>query len=125
MTTRSRKLRAGGALALVLALVFGVFAPAAMAQDPTTEQYGPGVIEETDGGGPVIQSSPPASPCGPGEVPIGTSGAGTNDPDGDGCVTASTLPFTGLDVGAFLAIGLGLIAAGLAVRRVARADGLA
>ena len=68
--------------------------------NPTDEEYGNGVLGVAAGG----------SPDGGG---AGSSGGSSSD---DGI---SQLPFTGLDVAAIAAIGLGLVGTGFAVRRAA------
>lgn len=94
--------------ALLVALIaFAVLAPAgAFAQDvsPTDEEYGSGVL---------------------GVAGSGDSGNNGDEFAGQPTATASDsgiseLPFTGLDVAAIAAIGLGLVGTGFAVRKAAR-----
>lgn len=86
---------------LVVAIVgLALVAPAAsFAQNvtPTDEEYGNGVVGISGGGSE------------------GTTFTGTSTGGGD----ISSLPFTGLDVAAIAAIGLGLVGAGFVVRRAA------
>ncbi len=82
--------------ALAMAVPMGALAQSI---NPTDEQYGQGVLGVAASGGPGDPS---------GEA---TSGS-----------TISSLPFTGLDVAAIAAIGVGLVGAGFVVRRAARSD---
>lgn len=79
-------------LALAIAVPAGAFAQSI---NPTDEQYRQGVLGVAASGGP-------------------------GDASGDGATTISELPFTGLDVAAIAAIGVGLVGAGFVVRRAAR-----
>jgi hypothetical protein len=45
---------------------------------------------------------------------------GNASSDANATASASTLPFTGLDLAAFAAIGVGLLAAGFVIRRVTK-----
>jgi len=77
---------------VVAVLAFALVAPAvSSAQNvtPTDEEYGNGVVGISEGG----------SPSSGGDI--------------------SSLPFTGLDVAAIAAIGVGLVGAGFVVRRAA------
>ena len=88
---------------LVAMLSLAVVLPAgALAQNvsPTDEEYGNGVLGVAAGGDPADPADPAA-----------TSGSGSE---------ISSLPFTGLDVAAIAAIGVGLVAAGFVVRRASR-----
>ncbi len=83
---------------VVAVLAFALVAPAAsFAQNvtPTDEEYGNGVVGISSGGSE------------------GTTFTGSSGGD------ISSLPFTGLDVAAIAAIGLGLVGAGFVVRRAA------
>lgn len=90
--------------ALVVAmLAFAAAIPAAASAQsvsPTDEQYREGVLGAAAGGG------------------ADDDGTGASD-DGSGSAVDG-LPFTGLDVIAVVAIGVGLIGAGFVVRRAAR-----
>ena len=81
-------------LALAIAVPAGAFAQSINPTDnsPTNEEYDQGVLGVAASGGP-------------------------GDPSGS---TISELPFTGLDVAAIAAIGVGLVGAGFVVRRAAR-----
>jgi hypothetical protein len=80
-------------LVAMLALAIAVPAGAfAQSINPTDEEYHQGVLGVAASGGP-------------------------GDPSGS---TISELPFTGLDVAAIAAIGVGLVGAGFVVRRAAR-----
>jgi hypothetical protein len=75
----------------------------ALAQDPTETEYDPAV-----------------------QLEVAASSAGGSDNDGGGggneaTTSASTLPFTGLDLAAFAAIGVGLVGAGFVIRRASKA----
>lgn len=85
---------AAAAMALLIA-VPGV----ALGQNvsPQSDQYERGVLGAASAGGPTD--------------PASTTAGG-----------ADTLPFTGLDISAIVAIGLGLLAAGLLIRHLARTD---
>lgn len=88
---------------VVAMLSFAVAVPAvasAQSVSPSDEQYRDGVLGVAASGGP--------------EDPSAESGA-----SGSG----SELPFTGLDLVAIAAIGVGLVGAGFVVRRAARNDG--
>lgn len=93
---------------LVVAMLgIALAAPAAsFAQNinPTDEEYGNGVLGISAGGndGDVAGTS--------------FSGSGGGSSSGGGI---SSLPFTGLDVAAIAAIGVGLVGAGFVVRRAA------
>lgn len=84
----------------VVAIAVGGAPAAAIAQQvsPTQEQYENGVLGVSAGGG--------------------TGGSETATDPGSG-----ELPFTGLDLVAIVAIGVGLVGAGLAVRKVSRSHG--
>lgn len=86
------------AASLIAALA--LVAPSALAQEtsPTGVEYETPVLNVDNSGNP---SDPPA-----GETVSAES--------------ASTLPFTGLDLAAFAAIGVGLLATGFVIRRAAR-----
>jgi hypothetical protein len=97
---------------LVAMLGFVLAAPAAsFAQNinPTDEEYGNGVLGISAGGNSGNE----------GTSFSGSSGGGSPAPSSDSGI--SSLPFTGLDVAAIAAIGLGLVGAGLVVRRAATA----
>lgn len=102
MHNRSNRVRRPvAALVLaVMALAIGGLPAAAMAQQvtPTDEQYENGVLGAGTG--------------------AGTSSGTATDPG-----SGSELPFTGLDVAAIAVIGVGLVGAGLVVRRVSRTRG--
>jgi len=51
---------------------------------------------------------------------LGVASGSTNDP-GSAATSSGELPFTGLDVAAIAVIGIGLVGAGFAIRRAARA----
>jgi hypothetical protein len=88
-------------LLFVAMFAFAIAVPAgASAQNvsPTDDQYESGVLGAAGGGD-----------SGSSTDPVATSG--------------SELPFTGLDVLAIAAIGVGLLGAGFAVRRAARSEG--
>lgn len=88
---------------LVAMLSLAVVLPAgAFAQNvsPTDEEYGNGVLGVAAGGDPADPAE------------------GTGSSSGS---EISSLPFTGLDVAAIAAIGVGLVAAGFVVRRASRA----
>lgn len=70
---------------------------------PTDEEYGNGVVGISSGGSDTA-----------GTTFTGSSGGSS----GGGEI--SSLPFTGLDVAAIAAIGVGLVGAGFVVRRAAR-----
>jgi hypothetical protein len=82
------------------ALTALVWAPLALAQDPTGRGYG--------GSGGDIQGR--ISGSGPGGSGVGGEVAGNS----------SNLPFTGLDLALFLAAGLVLVLIGATLRRAAR-----
>jgi hypothetical protein len=90
---------AGG---VVVAMLIGVlFAPSAIAQTPTDDQYGTeaaNVQQLTAGNGPGTASAGGSSATSP----------------------ASPLPFTGLDVGIILAVGFMLLVSGFVLRRAVR-----
>ena len=83
-------------LALAIAVPAGAFAQSINPTDnsPTNEEYNQGVLGVAASGGP------------------GDANGSTS--------TISELPFTGLDVAAIAAIGVGLVGAGFVVRRAAR-----
>ncbi len=94
---------------VVAVLGLALVAPAASyAQNvtPTDEEYGNGILGISAGGndGGTEGTSFTGS---------GSTGGGSGD--------ISSLPFTGLDVAAIAAIGLGLVGAGFVVRRAAGA----
>jgi hypothetical protein len=83
---------------LVAMLACALLAPvgaSAQTVSPTDEQYEQGVL--------------------------GVASGNTNDPGSTGSSSSSQLPFTGLDVAAIAVIGIGLVGAGFAIRRAARA----
>lgn len=83
--------RSLAAILVVAGLLLGAPAGAiAQSVNPTDEQYNHGVIGTSVSGGPSSGSS------------------------------VGTLPFTGLDVAAIAAIGIGLLGSGYVVRRAAR-----
>lgn len=98
------KSRAVAATALAVALAFGVPAGAAAQNitpgdtNPTDEQYDDGVLGFSAAGDPQDPADP--APVSGGDV--------------------DELPFTGLDVAAIAAIGIGLAGGGFAIRRAAR-----
>lgn len=71
---------------------------------PTDEEYGNGVVGISSGGSEGDTA---------GTTFTGTSGGSSGGDIG-------SLPFTGLDVAAIAAIGVGLVGAGFVVRRAAR-----
>jgi len=87
-------------LATVLILALPT-AAAAQTLDPTDEEYGSGTLGLTADGGPTSDS---------GADPV----SGTTDVSSIG-----ELPFTGLDLVAIAAIGIGLLGAGFVIRRTA------
>jgi hypothetical protein len=96
---RSKRAAVGFIAAIAAAFLF-IGGPAAMAQEvsPTGDQYERGIVATASGGGPAE----------PGAAVQSTE-------------SAETLPFTGLDVGAIVVIGIALVGAGLVIRRVSRA----
>jgi hypothetical protein len=100
MTRSSRSIRRI-CLLFVLVFAFAAVPAGAYAQNvgATDDQYEDGVFGLAAGG----------NTGGSGTDPVATSG--------------SQLPFTGLDVVAIAAIGVGLVGAGFAVRRAARPEG--
>lgn len=113
------------AIAAGLAL-FAAFPALASAQNlsPTDEQYECGVLGVTGGGGDGGEecNEPKANTTG-GNTDDGTdddsstvaAAAGDSGDSGSG-----TLPFTGLDLGAIAAIGVGLLGVGLVLRRTGK-----
>ncbi len=86
---------------VVAMLSFAVAVPAvasAQSVSPSDEQYRDGVLGVAANGGP-------------------------EDPSAKSDDSGSELPFTGLDLVAIAAIGVGLVGAGFVVRRAARNDG--
>ena len=73
---------------------------------PTDEEYGNGILGISAGGN---SNTPPTTTF--------TSSGGSSS----GGSSISSLPFTGLDVAAIAAIGVGLLGAGFVVRRAAGA----
>ncbi len=100
MTRSSRSIRPI-CLLFVLVFAFAAVPAGAYAQNvgATDDQYEDGVLGLASGG----------NAGGSGAEPVSTSGG--------------QLPFTGLDVVAIAAIGVGLVGAGFAVRRAARPEG--
>lgn len=92
MTRSIRSMRHSFVMMVSMLVVMLVVPAVAAAQsiNPTDEEYGPGIVGAAGGGAPA-------------------------DPGG-----ISALPFTGLDVVAIAAIGLGLVGAGLVVRRASQ-----
>lgn len=99
----NRSNRPVAAIVLVAALILALPTVAsAQTLDPTDGQYGPDVLGE------VAQGGPSSGGGGSGNA------AGTTDVG-----SISELPFTGLDLVAIAAIGVGLLGAGFVIRRTA------
>ena len=98
---RSNRVRRGAAATALAVIAVGVGGPASAAAQqvtPTGEQYDNGVLAVSGGG----SGGDPASAVDSSSGQLGE------------------LPFTGLDVAAIAAVGIGLVGAGFAVRRVSR-----
>lgn len=111
---RSKSVKSRFVAAIIASAGLALGAPAAgIAQnvDPTDEQYEQGILNE-GGSGTFTESD------------SGTgSGTGTDSPISGDVATGEIgeLPFTGLDVAAIAAIGIGLAGGGFVVRRASRA----
>jgi hypothetical protein len=97
---RSSRRPLGVLLVAAVAVMALALPTSALAQDPTDTEYDP-----------AVQLEVAASNAG------GSDGGGDNAPPAS---RASSLPFTGLDLAAFAAIGVGLVGAGFVIRRAAK-----
>jgi hypothetical protein len=104
------------ALSVVCAVVAAIAAPMAFAQVTTLEAY-------KEGTGPDTASAIDVLPTADRSNDPGSDPSSDGDPSSNSEVAtaeADSLPFTGLDVGIVLVLGLALVGTGFAVRRVAR-----
>jgi hypothetical protein len=99
---RSSRRPLGVLLVAAVAVMALALPTSALAQDPTDTEYEPAV-----------------------QLEVAASNAGGSNNGGDNAAptsSASSLPFTGLDLAAFAAIGVGLVGAGFVIRRAAKTD---
>lgn len=97
---RSSRRPLGVLLVAAVAVMALALPTSALAQDPTDTEYEPAV-----------------------QLEVAASNAGGSNNGGDNAAptsSASSLPFTGLDLAAFAAIGVGLVGAGFVIRRAAK-----
>jgi hypothetical protein len=97
---RSSRRPLGVLLVAAVAVMALALPTSALAQDPTDTEYDPAV-----------------------QLEVAASNAGGSNNGGDNAAptsSASSLPFTGLDLAAFAAIGVGLVGAGFVIRRAAK-----
>ena len=109
----------------VVAVLCMSMAPAAFAQESTQGGYPPTGNEQVEIGGESGTGGPTATPSTDNGTPSNGAETAQASPSGSGGgpsgeASSGSLPFTGLDLGFMLAAGVTLLAAGLALRRMAR-----
>ena len=100
---RSSRRPLGVLLVAAVAVMALALPTSALAGNPTDTEYEPAVQLE------VAASN------------AGGSNGGNGGDGNEATSSASALPFTGLDLAAFAAIGVGLVGAGFVIRRASRA----
>ena len=102
---RSSRRPQGVLLVAAVAVMALALPSSALAQNPTDTEYKAPVQLE------VAASNSGGS----------NNGGGGNEANSEATTSASALPFTGLDLAAFAAIGVGLVGAGFVIRRASNA----
>ena len=105
------------ATALITALLLAFGAPAALAASPSAKGYDEtlGVIGEIETQQPTDDTS---------TTPTGTTPTPAPTPEPTPVQESGNLPFTGLDVGIVVLMGIALVGTGFVLRRSTRGDSL-